>query len=78
MALGSPYEEENCDETNDDKDDNEDDDDDNKENLPPDNQQQENPWKLARDEIMLYEDIFPGAATTGNAKSDKNKVIWYL
>ena len=77
MALGSPYEEENCDETNDDKDDNEDDDD-NKENLPPDNQQQENPWKLARDEIMLYDDIFPGAATTGNAKSDKNKVIWYL
>ena len=74
MALGSPYEEENCDETNDDKDDNEDDDD-NKENLPPDNQQQENPWKLARDEIMLYDDIFPGAATTGNAKSDKNKVI---
>ena len=77
MALGSPYEEENCDETNDDKDDNEDDDEDNKENVP-DNQQQENPWKLARDEIMLYDDIFPGAATTGNAKSDKNKVIWYL
>ena len=72
VELGGPYGEERCE----DKDDNDDSiDDDNKENIP-DNQLEENPWKLSRDEIMLYDDIFPEAtATTGNAKSDKNKVL---
>ena len=55
--------------------DNDDDDDDNddedKENLPV---QQENPWKLSREEVMLYDDIFPEASST-NSKADKNKVI---
>ena len=75
VTLDGPYGEEGCDDTN--AKDDTDDEDDNKENTPPDSQQQ-NPWKLARDEIMLYDDIFPGAATSGNTKSDKNKVINYL
>ena len=73
VELGGPYGEEGCEDNN--KDDSDDIvDDDNKENIP-DNQLGENPWRLSRDEIMLYDDIFPGSTATGNAKSDKNKVL---
>ena len=59
-------------ESNGDKDDDDDDNDnEDKENLPV---QQENPWKLSREEVMLYDDIFPEASST-NSKADKNKVI---
>ena len=41
-----------------------------------DAEQQENPWKLSKDEISLYEDIFPQTTTT-DEKGDTNKVRAY-
>ena len=74
VALGGPYgDNDGGDDENDNKGDKEDHiEDDDKENTPPDNQA--NPWKVSRDEIMLYDDIFPETAATENAKSNKNKV----
>ena len=41
-----------------------------------DTEQQKNPWKLSKDEISLYEDIFPQTTTT-DEKGDTNKVRAY-
>ena len=48
-----------------------DDDDEDKEDIEEDD---ENPWKSWKDSVMLYDQIFPEAATTGTNKSEKNKV----
>ena len=71
--MPTPIGDEGCTDDDDDADD-----DPNKENTIPD--AQENPWKLSREELALYDDIFPGASLGGNAKSEKNKVIglWHL
>ena len=48
-----------------------DDDDEDKEDIEED---EGNPWKSWKDSVMLYDQIFPEAATTGTNKSEKNKV----
>ena len=61
--------------TQNDDDNNNDNDNDNNEDDDMDSEAQENPWKLSKEEVLSYDDIFPQAATDENEKSEKNKVI---
>ena len=76
FEVSTPIRDEGCadDDNIDDDDDNNNDDDGNKENIPV-GEKQENPWKLSKDEVAFYDEIFPEAASGGNTKSEKNKVI---
>lgn len=52
-----------------------DEDDDDRENI----ENEYNPWKAWKQDALLYDEIFPEASTTtGNAKSERNKVFILL